>query len=179
MTFKGKQAIIPDPWFGTDDPDDKSGSSRADFLIGLGGNDTLRGLGGGDTLNGQKGADKLYGGAGADRIYASGGDRVWGGAGSDVFVLLDSDRLPDITDPGRAVIKDFDAVGADHDRLDLSNFATQWADRDAGLDDGFELVKSGANVIMRLAGLSGAVTTVVFENTRLADLDLGDFLFGT
>lgn len=176
MTFKRAAAVL-EPWFGTDGPDDKSGTARADFLVGLKGDDTLRGLGRSDTLNGQEGADKLYGGAGADRIYVSGGDRAWGGTGSDTFVLLDYDKLVGFTDPGRGVIKDFDAVGADHDVLDVSMFETTWANRDAGMEDGFEILQSGANVVMRFEGQNGSVATVVLENTRLADLDQSDFLF--
>lgn len=178
MTLLRKPLTVQEPWFGTERADNKSGTKGNDFLIGLGGNDTLRGLAGDDALNGQKGADMLYGGAGKDRIYASGGDQAWGGSGQDVFVFLDPDRLPEITDPGLVRIKDFDAVGADHDRLDISNFATKWASRDAGLEDGFELVKSGANVVMRLKGEDGTITKIVLEHTKLADLDKGDFFFG-
>ena len=178
MTLSRNPLAVQDPWFGTDDADKKLGTLGDDFLIGLGGNDTLRGLAGDDALNGQKGADQLYGGAGKDRIYASGGDQAWGGSGQDDFDFLDRDRLPDITDPGVVRIKDFDARGADHDRMDISNFATKWASRDAGLEDGFEMVKSGANVILRLLGDDGSITKVVLENTKLADLDKGDFFFG-
>lgn len=177
MAFEHKAAAAAFPWFGTEGADTKSGTAGEDFLIGLGGNDTLRGLGGNDALNGQKGADRLYGGGGLDRIYASGGDQAWGGAGADVFVLLDRDRLPDLTDAGTVLIRDFDAVGADHDRLDLSNFETAWRHRDAGLEDGFEMFQSGANVVLRLEGLDGSITRVVLENTRLSDLNWADFFF--
>lgn len=169
---------IADPWLGTDGPDEKTGTSDWDFLIGLRGGDTLRGMGGDDQINGGAGADRMYGGSGKDRIYVSGTDKAWGGKGVDTFVLLDFDTYDLITDPGTGRIKDFDAKGADHDILDLASFATSWASRDAGLEDGFEMVKSGDNVIVRLEGSEGTVTTIILENTRMADLDRGDFFFG-
>lgn len=165
-------------WFGTRGPDLKTGSRGDDFLVGRGGDDTLRGQGGDDVLNGQKGANRLSGGAGNDRIYASGGDRVWGGADADVFVFLDRDKLPQITDPGTGQVMDFDAIGRGHDVLDLSHFAIRWDDRDAGLGDGFEMLQRDADVVIRLKGAEGSITRIVLHDVVLADIDKADILFG-
>lgn len=165
-------------WLGTDESDEKKGHAGKDFLVGLNGDDTLFGLGGDDVLNGQQGADRLYGGAGQDRLYGSGGDVIWGGLGADTFVFLDGDRLPDITDPGSVRIKDFDAISAQHDILDLSHFAINWASRDTGLEDGFEMLQNRDNVILRLKGADGTITRVVLEDTQLADISESHLFFG-
>lgn len=175
--IKKKPGFIQ-PWFGTKNDDERAGTDSDDFLVGMRGDDTLMGMGGDDVLNGQKGADVMFGGAGQDQIYTSGDDIAWGGKGSDVFIFLDIDRLPDVTDAGTATVMDFDATSPVHDKIDISNFGTNWASRDAGLEDGFEMVKNGSDVVIRLKGEGGSITRIVLQDTRLSDLHEGDFLFG-
>lgn len=165
-------------WLGTTGRDLHAGTSGDEFLVGLGGDDTLLGQGGNDVLNGQSGADRLYGGAGQDHIYASGGDLVWGDADADVFHFLDPDKLPAITDPGTALVMDFDATGRDHDVLDLSHFDIRWKDRDAGLGDGFEMLQRDLDVVIRLKGAEGTITQIVLHDVMLADIDKRDVFLG-
>lgn len=90
-------------------------------LAGPPGNDRLFGDAGNDTLFGQEGTDTLEGGLGYDTL--------WGGAGRDTFVFKDSDIYLQPYGPipfyYRAVhtdtVKDFEAGGANHDRIDLSS----------------------------------------------------------
>lgn len=175
--FAEPLAAAPLDWTGTEGPDVKAGTSGADFLFGLGGDDTLRGLEGADTLNGGKGADVMYGGIGDDRIYISGGDRVTGSGGSDTFVFLDPSVYTDIANAGRATVMDFDAVGAVHDRLDLSLFDVVWAARDKGLEDGFEMLRSTEGIVVRVLSEDGSRATVLLKGAAWADLDSSDFLF--
>ncbi len=93
-------------------------------LNGLAGDDTLTGTAAADTLNGEDGDDRLVGGGGADAVN--------GHAGNDTLVInamnanngatldggTDTDTLQvlgqlDLTQPGAAVIKNFEAIGLD------------------------------------------------------------------
>jgi Ca2+-binding RTX toxin-like protein len=57
----------------------RSGTAKAEQVIGESGNDRLQGLGGNDALFGQIGHDTLIGGTGSDTLV--------GGTGKDVFVF--------------------------------------------------------------------------------------------
>lgn len=174
----GDAILAPtEPWLGTDGDDAKRGSLRADMLAGGMGDDTLRGLAGRDTLNGQSGEDVLFGGRGADRIYISGGDEATGGTGPDTFVFLPNAEYPDITDPGNAVITDFKARGAVHDRIDLSAYDVSFADRDLGLEDGFEVRAVRGGVRVSVVDEDGNVMQVMLEGVTRRSLDAEDFIF--
>jgi len=65
----------------------KTGSSKADTLLGGGGDDTLSGEGGKDSLYGLAGADTLKGGGGDDKLWGdAGADTLLGGEGDDFLV---------------------------------------------------------------------------------------------
>jgi uncharacterized repeat protein (TIGR01451 family) len=86
----------------------RTGTSRADTLIGTAGNDVLRGLGGNDRLDGRAGRDRLYGGSGNDRL--TGGpdvDTIFGGSGRDRVYVRGGGR--DVVDCGPG----YDTVFAD------------------------------------------------------------------
>lgn len=179
-------------WTGTAGDNRKTGTAEADFFDGAGGNDLLKGLGeadmlmggngndtlygddGDDTLQSGKGADRLWGGAGADRLYISGGDKATGGAGADTFILLNAAEFSDIADRGIARITDFDAVGKVHDVMEIMAAGLTWADRDKGLDDGFEIVSHADGVLVRIS-VEGMVTGAILEGVRMADIDPSDF----
>jgi Ca2+-binding RTX toxin-like protein len=189
-------------WTGTAKSEEHSGNTDADTLNGMGGADTLKGLAGGDDLyggngrdvlyggagddfiGGDKGGDRLFGGTGSDRIYVSGLDTATGGAGADQFVILDpGNGGGDKSDLGTVIIRDFDAVGADKDLLDLGVFGTysdvRWQHRDKGLDDNFEIVRQGDDTILRLKGQEGTIVTVVIEDVLPAQLTKDHFFFFT
>ena len=52
---------------------DRTGTSRADALLGTRGDDVLKGLGGSDVLRGGGGRDVLIGGGGTDALHGEGG----------------------------------------------------------------------------------------------------------
>ena len=75
--------------FGTEGPDEISGTGLDDVIFGAGGNDRLDGSAGYDTIYGGDGNDVLIGGPGIDTIYGGpGADRlegnlIFGGSGRD------------------------------------------------------------------------------------------------
>ena len=62
------------------------GTPAGDRLSGLRGNDVLRGLAGPDCLFGGPGRDRLEGGADADRVEGGRADRLAGGTGDDALI---------------------------------------------------------------------------------------------
>jgi Ca2+-binding RTX toxin-like protein len=129
------------------------GNRYADYIeLGLS-RDKGVGNGGNDRIFGEAGNDTLIGG--------SGNDILGGGSGIDRFVFAtncDKDR-----------VNDFDAIGRDHDVIDLRvlNSIGSFADLRAN-----HMTKSGANVVIN--GGSGDVITLV--GVTLSSLDAGDFL---
>lgn len=85
--------------FGTERPEELSGTRGEDVLYGRGGGDFLEGCGGDDVLYGgdggdlvsdglcrRSGNDKLYGGDGDDEVFSFPGDDVlYGGSGNDLL----------------------------------------------------------------------------------------------
>lgn len=165
------------PIEGGDGADSLPGGKGDDFITGGAGNDTLRGFAGDDELNGMAGADRMFGGRGADRIYVSGGDKAFGGHGADTFVLLSPADFADIADDGRAVAHDFHARGTHHDVVELSLFDVTWADRDLGLEDGFELRKVQGGVKVSLMDSDGDVVELLLKGTALKFLTEDNFIF--
>ncbi|WP_146347833.1 Ig-like domain-containing protein [Phaeobacter marinintestinus] len=173
-----------------------NGAEGDDALTGAGGNDTLLGGDGDDTIQAGLGQDIIQGGAGADQAFGNAGaDEINGGAGNDMLVggngrdILFGGRGNDIYfggDDGAAgdgmrdvfvfksaanggggldIIRDFEDT---IDKIDLSesvytNFADVFADA----------VQIGANVVINFDGAG----VLRIENTLLADLTPGDFLF--
>ncbi len=122
-----------------------TGNSLDNILIGNSASNTLNGGSGVDTLKGMVGADTLT-----------------GGTGIDTFVFATGDDADTITD--------FDAVGSDHDIIDLTGLAsvTSYADLTAN-----HMTQSGANVL--IDGLSG--DTILIKNVTLAAMVADNFLF--
>lgn len=69
---------------GSDFPDFRGGTARADAIFGRGGNDNLQAGAGNDFINGGLGSDDLFGGTGNDTVLGDkGNDDLFGGAGAD------------------------------------------------------------------------------------------------
>ncbi|HTO32971.1 MAG TPA: hypothetical protein VL202_17580 [Pararhizobium sp.] len=139
------------------------GGSGNDKLFGNDGNDTLSGDSGNDSLSGGNGDDKLSGGTGKDILNGGAGkDILTGGSGVDTFVFK--------TKYGADTIKDFDAIGSDHDIVDLSGLAsvTSFADLKA-----HHLTVVGTSIVID----GGNGDKLVLEHVKLSSLDAGDFLF--
>lgn len=176
-----------------------TGTDYTDKFWGGAGNDTLNGLSGTDNLSGNAGNDKLYGGAGNDLLYGNDGndtvsgdsgndslsggngdDKLLGGTGKDILNggagkdILTGDTNIDTfvfkTKYGADTIKDFDAIGNDHDIIDLSGLVsvTGFADLKA-----HHLTVVGTSVVID----GGNGDKLVLENVKLSSLDAGDFLF--
>ena len=147
--------------------DDVDGGAGSDVIYGGGGADILRGGDGEDRLIGGSGADWLYGDGGADCLFGGDGDDqiileidadvVTGGKGADIFFMRS----------GQGVITDFTPG---EDVLNLAtfvDFTSLWDVKKAS-------VEAGGDIEIAL----GAENSLVLCDTRLADLDAGDFAFG-
>lgn len=133
-------------------PQELTGTSAANLLVGGTGDDILSGLAGSDTLKGGAGDDLLFGGGDADKL--------WGGAGADTFVFKAvSDSRPWVA--ARDTIFDFDHAAGD--RIDL--FAIDAHTLRAG-NQSFML---GTD---HFTGLRGQVIQVVTDNGLLIAADL-------
>ena len=125
--------------------------------------DLLYGGCGKDTVQGGAGGDKLFGGVGRDVLKGgTGNDRLNGGGDVDRFVFKTGWDVD--------VIRDFDARGGVHDRLDLSGLRSVrgWNDlRNNHLErDGNDVVIDAKNG-----------DAVILEGVNINDLDKGDFIF--
>lgn len=148
------------------------GGAGDDNLSGNEGNDTLNGEGGNDKLSGGDGADKLSGGDGDDTLAGgSGNDLLAGGTGKDILSGESGiDTFVFKTKYGNDTITDFDAIGSDHDFIDLSGLAsiTGFADLKA-----HHMTVVGSSIVID----GGNGDKLILENVKLANLDAGDFLF--
>jgi len=147
-------------------------SAFDDHMRGFGGNDKMYGHNGSDLLRGDSGKDKLYGGAGNDTLKGGDGDDIlrggngrdkeFGGGGEDVFRFRTGDD--------KSIIRDFDAVGSEHDVIDLSGLASvgNWSDLKNN-----HMEQIGSHV--EIDGEGGDI--IVIKDVTLASLDKGDFLF--
>lgn len=161
-----------------------AGGAGDDELLGLGGSDTLKGKGGADRLSGGNGNDKLLGGNGADELLGGKGqDKLLGGKGNDELVgnggkdvfkggagndLLIGGGGPDrfVFSKGRDTIADF----GDRDKIDLRP-ARGIRDFDDLVDN--HLTERRGDVVIEDA----RGDMIVLEDTVIADLDAGDFIF--
>jgi Ca2+-binding RTX toxin-like protein len=155
-----------------------TGSSSNNAITGAGHNDTLYGMDGADKLFGLDGNDKLYGGNHND--FLSGGnfnDRLNGEAGNDT---LNGGKHNDVLTGGSGidtfvfgkgfgadVITDFDAVGKDHDVIDLSGYLKK-----SGYGD-LEITRVKHDLLIEF----GDHESIRLEDVSVKDLDKGDFLF--
>ncbi|QRM55353.1 calcium-binding protein [Sinorhizobium sp. BG8] len=149
-----------------------TGTSYGDNFFAGAGNDKVQGLAGNDTLDGGAGNDKLYGGSGNDTLKGgTGKDLLDGGTGKDVlYGGADSDTFVFSTGYGSDRIKDFDAVGSDHDILDLSGLKSVTSFKDLKAN---HLTVDGSSIVID----GGNGDKIVLEKVKLADLDAADFLF--
>jgi hypothetical protein len=122
-----------------------TGSALDNRLTGNSGNNLLNGAAGDDILTGGNGKDSLTGG-------------------------IDSDRFVFKTGHGKDTITDFDALGSDHDIIDLTDVKsiTSFGDLKAN-----HMEKAGSAVVID----AGHGDTITLEDVRLKNLDAGDFLF--
>ncbi|WYB11622.1 calcium-binding protein [Pararhizobium sp. A13] len=133
---------------------DIDGTSDGKFIFGNAGNNRLTG-----------GYGALFGGAGNDILDGlDGRDVLTGGAGRDVFVRLYKDTTSD-------TITDFDAVGFDHDLLNLqgfkltTSFATFKAKHVKQYGDDVHVENDHGKALF------------ILENVSIADIGRSDFLF--
>ncbi|MDO6962856.1 calcium-binding protein [Rhizobium alvei] len=115
-----------------------------------------------DVFNGTNGNNTLTGTQGADRFLGMGGnDTLKGLGGIDTFTFRTGD------DKDRII--GFDAVGSDHDIINLAglNSVTSWNDLKNN-----HMTRSGADVVIN--GLNG--DTITLSGVKLTDLDKGDFV---
>ncbi len=107
-----------------------------------------------DRLIGNTDDNILTGGAGKDRLT--------GRAGSDTFVFA--------TGTGKDRITDFDAVGSDHDAIDLSGMK--------GITNFEDLMQNHVREVGRNLIISGENGDRIFlNNVDASQIDAGDFLF--
>ncbi|UVC12161.1 hypothetical protein IHQ71_29405 (plasmid) [Rhizobium sp. TH2] len=122
-----------------------TGNGSDNVLTGNAGKNILKGLGGDDILIGGKGTDKAFGGDGSDR-----------------FVFK--------TGSGKDAIADFDAAGADHDRLDLKAMTSIADFADLKAD---HVSQKGSSVLIN----AGHGDTITLAGLNIKDLGSSDFLF--
>ncbi|WP_373505729.1 hypothetical protein [Aestuariivirga sp.] len=91
------------------------GSSGKDAVTGTSVADEIRGGAGTDVLDGADGDDRLWGDAGEDRLDGGRGrDTLSGGGGSDIYVITDSQAVPDI------IIEQAGAAAGSADQIDTA-----------------------------------------------------------
>lgn len=118
---------------------------------------------GNDQITGTKYADSFFGGAGKDVLDGGAGrDSLTGGTGADTFVFGTGD--------GADTIKDFDAVGTDHDMIDLSDVSSITNFRDLKAN---HLDADGENVVID----AGHGERITLANVKVSQLDASDFQF--
>jgi Ca2+-binding RTX toxin-like protein len=132
---------IENAWSG-DGNDFLQGSSKDNELNGGAGNDVLIGLAGKDVLDGGSGNDTMTGGSSVDR-----------------FVFGQSN--------GKDIINDFDAIGSNSDKIDLS-------DTSLGSFSSLKLTQIGSDVKITSASVG---LSIVLKGVDVSDLTAADFLF--
>ncbi len=139
-----------------------SGDDQANRLLSSAGTDTLSGRDGADLLDAGGRADRLFGGNGRDIVIGGrGNDSQSGGDGVDRFVFG--------TDDGRDRINDFDAVGPDHDVLDLRALSAIVGIVDLRTN---HMSQVGSNVVIRAGD-----DRIVLVDVNIGQLGSADFLF--
>lgn len=140
-----------------DGNDAARGGGGKDEIHGEAGDDEIWGQGGHDRLFGGEGDDMLDGGGGKDRLDGGAGvNTLTGGKGRDVFVFGSANEESTITD-----------FEAGRDKIEVDAAASGVSDF-ADLRD----LQFGTTLVLRFDN-----GTLLLEDTTLADLDAGDFLF--
>ncbi len=143
---------------GHNDDDRLVGGGGRDKLFGGSGDDTLKGGGSHDKLVGGSGNDKLYGGGGKDKIDGGGGENyLVGGGGADDFIFK----------TGINIIRDF---GRGNDQISLKKNKEIKSFNDLRKN---HWEQDGDDVVVE----DGQGNTLTIEDTLLAELDRGDFIF--
>jgi Ca2+-binding RTX toxin-like protein len=113
-------------------------------------------------LVGGDGEDRIRCGAEGDFVFAKGGnDKVWSGDLADTLVFARNDD--------RDVVFDFDADGADHDKLDLSRISEIANFRDL---KNHHLIQRDEDVIIDVQGSN----YIRLKDMSVSDLNRGDFV---
>lgn len=164
----GGNATPGETLVGLNHPNALTGHDGNDSIRGGNQDDTLTGAGGADTLNGQNGADLLLGGGGSDVLIGGNGkDTLDGGGGDDT---LTGGNSPDVfvfrAATGHAVVTDFDNH-TDSFRISGALFGGY-----ADLISHAQAV--GADVVI---ATDDGLHSITLRNTRLSELDRGDFIF--
>lgn len=170
-----------DTFYLSDFDDEMRGFGGRDSMYGFAGDDVLVGDNGNDRLNGGSGDDILSGGSGRDYLFGgdnndilnggnqndvlrggNGKDVGIGGGGADIFIFDTGDD--------KFIIRDFDAVGAVHDVLDLSGTIPIVGWKDLRIN---HMTQDGGDVV--IDALFGEL--IVLRGVALSDLDRDDFVF--
>ena len=162
--------------------DDLFGGEGNDKLFGGTSNDRLEGDEGNDILSAGAGDDVLSGGDGADRLYGSTGDDILdGGAGNDRLRgeshgQEESDRFVFAGQSfGDDVVFNFDAVGAEAGGADLDQDLIMFQNTDASDFADLQVIDSGDDVIIRIAGQDDS--SVTLRDVATSHVDEFDFFF--
>jgi Ca2+-binding RTX toxin-like protein len=168
-------AGLQDLVMGGDGNDTIYGEAGLDIIHGDKGNDKIYGGVGNDSLWGEEGIDTIYGGAGNDAIYlASGKDWAKGEAGKDTFVADGTNIAGGL---GIDTIADFHSANdSQHDKLDLRAWGFKWAYHDKGMEDGFEIVKVGANTEIHMTNQFWGTGTIILKGVSVASISVSDFV---
>ncbi|MEW6544389.1 MAG: calcium-binding protein [Nitrospirota bacterium] len=175
--------------------DTLDGGDGDDYLDGGVGHDVLTGGEGSDQLYGGDGSDQLDGGAGDDLLQGDGGsvfgvgdDTLLGGAGNDQLFggegnnLLDGGTGNDFLAGGEGNNTYVFGRGYGQDRVGYGLFSDNGASNvvqmgaDVGPDD-VQMVRSGADLIFRLAGTTDQLTFQAFfgpDYTRQATVQFAN-----
>ncbi|WP_162798614.1 M10 family metallopeptidase [Sulfitobacter sp. SK012] len=151
------------------------GSGGNDTIYGGIGNDTVYGGDGDDAMGAGDGTDELLGGSGNDIIYGGrGDDTVLGGAGNDTISAGQGD---DMISGGAGADQFYFGAGddtlTDFDSGDTINFS--YVSEIANFDDlmNNHIRDTDSGVLVE----AGDGVTLLLENTTIASLDQGDFVF--
>jgi Ca2+-binding RTX toxin-like protein len=151
------------------------------------GNDTLIGSNNDDNLAGNTGADRILGGGGSDNITGGAGyDRLTGGSGSDEFIFDDfeyysrNDTIYVTGNLGVDHITDFNPKGTLGDKIDIG-LGLLYRDFDIRQVGSDVVIKAHRdNIEVNFNSTSAIVdfsVTIILDDTRIADIGRGDFLF--
>ncbi|MBY6122240.1 calcium-binding protein [Mameliella alba] len=150
--------------------DEIFGEGGHDTLVGQAGDDTLLGGAGNDTLLGNADNDLLYGGLDADHLNGGpGDDTLDGGQGNDVLQGdIGADVFRFAISDGVDVVRDFEDGT---DKIDLTAYGHLGI---TSVDD-LTITQNNAHAVIYF----DSDNKIILCNMDAADLDAGDFIFGT
>jgi phosphodiesterase/alkaline phosphatase D-like protein len=155
--------------------DDIGGGAGNDRIFGRDGNDKLDGQDGNDLIDGGRGNDQLKGGAGSDTLIGGlDDDELNGGAGDDHFVF----QVGDSNGPKHDIVEKFNAGPLEHDVIELHGWAAYGVTDFASLQSHMFNKSGDVWIVGQGTAQKPAANTdiIVLDHTKLADLQIGDFL---